>query len=132
MRIAFLLPLALAACTASPRAVPDGGPDPAPAPQDRIAAECALLDRAVTMLAANGTPAHDGLTEGCPGVAARDTRPLPEQLASLRAANAAALPPAMQAGTRAEAVYRRMITRGVPVSLALHLTSDPLFSAAAR
>ena len=127
MRRFFLLPLALAACTA---AAPPA--TPVPSPQDRVAAECALIDRAMIMLAANGTPAHAGMDEGCPGVTARDTRALPEQMDSLRAANEAALPAAMRAGSRAETVYRRLITRGVPVSLALHLTSDPLFAAAAR
>lgn len=127
MRYLALLPLALAACvsTAPPVAAPPSGPA-------RIAAECALLARAASMMAAAGSPAHDGLSEGCPGVTARDTRPLARQTSSLREAGQAALPPGVTPGTRAEAVFRRAITRGVPVSLAIRLTEDPLFAEAAR
>ena len=54
-----------------------------PAPVDRIAAECALLAQAAALM----TAPHPGLREGCPGEGARDTRPLPAQMASLREAN---------------------------------------------
>lgn len=84
------------------------------------------------MMAAAGNPAHDGLLEGCPGSTARDTRPLARQTASLRDGGQAALPPGVIQGSRGEAVFRRMITRGVPVSLASQLTADPLFAEAAR
>ncbi len=84
------------------------------------------------MMAAAGSPAHDGLLEGCPGSTARDTRPLARQTASLREGGQAALPPGVAQGSRGEAVFRRMITRGVPVSLAIRLTADPLFAEAAR
>lgn len=122
-----LLSLTLAACSAgapAPRAAPTGAA--------RIAAECALLTQAGTMMAAAGNPAHDGLLEGCPGSTARDTRPLARQTASLRDGGQAALPPGVTQGSRGEAVFRRMITRGVPVSLASQLTADPLFAEAAR
>jgi len=127
MRYLALLPLVLAACVSAAPAVP-----PPPTGPARIAAECALLAQAASMMAAAGSPAHDGLSEGCPGTEARDTRPLSRQTASLREAGQAALPPAVTPGTRAEAVFRRMITRGVPVSLAIRLTEDPLFAEAAR
>lgn len=122
-----LLSLTLAACSAgapAPRAAPTGAA--------RIAAECALLTQAGTMMAAAGNPAHDGLLEGCPGSTARDTRPLARQTASLRDGGQATLPPGVTQGSRGEAVFRRMITRGVPVSLATQLTADPLFAEAAR
>ncbi|PTW98924.1 hypothetical protein [Pararhodobacter aggregans] len=122
-----LLSLTLAACSAgapAPRAAPTGAA--------RIAAECALLTQAGTMMAAAGNAAHDGLLEGCPGSTARDTRPLARQTASLRDGGQAALPPGVARGSRGEAVFRRMITRGVPVSLAIRLTADPLFAEAAR
>lgn len=122
-----LLSLTLAACSAgapAPRAAPTGAA--------RIAAECALLTQAGTMMAAAGNPAHDGLLEGCPGSTARDTRPLARQTASLRDGGQAVLPPGVTQGSRGEAVFRRMITRGVPVSLATQLTADPLFAEAAR
>lgn len=125
MRVFRLAPLLLAACvTAAPRS--------APAPSERVAAECALLARAGAAMAAVGTSAHAGLREGCPGETAVDSRPLARQTASLRAAGAAALPPGVPAGGRAEAVFRRMITRGVPVPVAVRLTADPLFAAAVR
>lgn len=98
-------------------------------PVDRIAAECALLSRAT---AAMGAAAHDGLLEGCPGVAARDTRPLSQQTASLRAANAAPLPASITPGTRADTVFRRMITRGVPPALATTLATSEEFTAATQ
>lgn len=122
-----LLSLTLAACSA-------GAPAPraAPTAAARIAAECALLTQAGTMMAAAGNPAHDGLLEGCPGSTARDTRPLARQTASLRDGGQAVLPPGVTQGSRGEAVFRRMITRGVPVSLATQLTADPLFAEAAR
>ena len=98
-------------------------------PADRLTTECALLSLAGTRMGENS---HPGLTEGCPGNTARDTRPLARQTASLRAANAAALPSGLTAGTRAEGVFRRMITRGVPPDLAAALTSDPAFERAAQ
>lgn len=94
---------------------------------DRIAAECALLAQAARQMPAP----HAGLSEGCPGTEARDTRPLPEQMASLRAATAAALPPGLAPASRAETVFRRLITRGVPPSIAAPLTSTPDFRRAA-
>ncbi|PWE28134.1 hypothetical protein C4N9_12335 [Pararhodobacter marinus] len=121
-------PLALLAACAAPAPAPE----PAPDAVDRIAAECALLERAETMIGAAGQTAPSGLREGCPGVSARDTRALDEQMASLRAATGAPLPPGVQPGSRAETVYRRMITRGVPVSLARQLTGDPLFAIASH
>ena len=125
MRKFVLTPLFLAACVAS-----SPGPAPEPSPAERLVAECALLTRAVDMMAAAGTPAAPGLREGCPDERRIDSRPLAQQTASLREANAVALPPGLIPGTRAETVFRRMITRGVPVSLAIHLTSDPIFEAA--
>jgi hypothetical protein len=112
----------VAACTLST-------PAPAPPPLDRIAAECALLAEAALRM---GPAAHPGLREGCPGETARDTRPLAEQSRSLRAANAAALPPSVTPGTRAEAVFRRMITRGVSVPVATALAGGETFAEAAR
>ena len=105
---------------------------PQPAPADRIAAECALLAAAAARMATTGTPAHTGLSEGCPGITARDTRPLAQQTASLRTANAAALPPRVAPGGRAEDVFRRMITRGVPASIAADLATSDAFARAIR
>ncbi|MCB1388726.1 MAG: hypothetical protein H6898_17230 [Rhodobacter sp.] len=127
MRAIVLLLLLLAACTSRPV-----GSASVPSSLDRIAAECALLARAAEDMAATGAPADPGLREGCPGETARDARPLSRQTASLRAATGAALPPSVAAGTRAEAVFRRMLTRGVPVSVALRLVDDPAFAAAVR
>lgn len=97
-----------------------------PAPVDRIAAECALLAQAAALM----TAPHPGLREGCPGMEARDTRPLPAQMASLREANAAALPAGIAPGSRAETVFRRLITRGVPAGIAAGLTARPEFAQA--
>ena len=114
---ALSLVLLLAACAPAAQV---------PAPVDRIAAECALLAEAAALM----TAPHPGLREGCPGVAARDTRPLPAQMASLREANAAPLPGGVVPGTRAETVFRRLITRGVPAGIAAGLTARPEFAQA--
>ncbi|WP_417601855.1 hypothetical protein, partial [Pararhodobacter oceanensis] len=83
-------------------------------------------------MGAAGQPAHDGLAEGCPGVTATDSRPLSQQSAATRAAVAAALPAGVEAGSRAEVVFRRMITRGVPLSVATDLTTSDAFATASR
>lgn len=50
-----------------------------------------------------------------------------------RAANAATLPPAASAlGPRADLIFRRMITRGVPVPVAEAMTTTPAFAAATQ
>lgn len=78
--------------------------------------------------AARQMPApHVGLTDGCPGTEARDTRPLAAQMASLRAANAAPLPAGIAPASRAETVFRRLITRGVPPEVATSLAATPEF-----
>lgn len=122
---ALVLPLlalpVLVACTLS-------APGPVPGPEARLEAECALIAEA-----RRRAPAlHAGVAEGCPGIGARDTRPLAEQTASLRAAHAAALPAGVVPGSRGEAVFRRLITRGVSPAQAAGLSADPLFAAAAR
>jgi len=134
MRIALSHPLlvpVLALCVLAACA-PRAPTQPAAPPVDRLAAECRLLVEAAARMVAGGSAAHDGLTEGCPGSDARDTRPLAVQMDSLRAATAAPLPHGMQAGTRAETVFRRMITRGVPPTLATVLTETVDFRLAAN
>ena len=121
-----LLSLALSACVSTATQTPREA-----SPDERIAAECALLSHAAGMMAAAGQPPHAGLTEGCPGVAETDARPIEAQMASLRLANSARLPVGLVAGTRGEEVHRRMLTRGVPISLAEHLITGPQFAAAA-
>ena len=122
-----LLSLALAACVSN---TPPEAPEPTA--EDRIVAECALLDRAAAMMAAAGQPPHAGLSEGCPGIAETDARPVEAQMESLRLANSARLPVGLVPGTRGEEVYRRMLTRGVPISLAEHLITSPQFAAASN
>jgi len=126
MRLLSFAPFALLAACAMPMT-----PRETP-PADRIAAECRLLALAAAQMDTQGTPAHDGLQEGCPGVTARDTRPLSRQTASLRAATAASLPATVAAGTRAETVFRRMITRGVPPAIAATLVTHQEFTTATR
>lgn len=123
MTVLRLAPLLLLAACAQPT-MQRGTP-----PVDRLAAECALLTRAAETM---GSTAPDGLLEGCPGITAHDTRPLAQQTASLRAANAAPLPASVQAGTRADTVFRRMMTRGVPPTLATTLTTSQEFTAATQ
>jgi hypothetical protein len=126
MRILRLAPLVLVtACTLSV-------PRPDAAPVDRLQAECTLLQSAAAMMAEQGSTPPDGLLQGCPGVTATDTRPLAQQTASLRAANAAPLPETLPAGSRAETVFRRMITRGVPPALATSLVTSAEFTAATQ
>ena len=136
---ALVLALALPACSMSGLPGADGmaagsqrpgrsGLIGQPTPAQRITAECALLAEARR----REPTLHPGVAEGCPGVSARDMRPLAEQTASLRAANAAALPEGVAVGSRGEAVFRRMITRGVPAPLARTLSLDANFAEAAR
>lgn len=125
-----LVPLVtLMACTVS-APLPEWRAEPTRA--QRIAAECALLEAAARRMAEAGSPAHDGLREGCPDTTARDTRPLAQQTASLRAAVAVAPPAGVLPGSRADQVFRRMITRGVPPHIATALAQERVFTAAAR
>lgn len=127
-RLALLSLLAACAPGLDPAAVPAARAPAARTSADRIAAECALLAEAARQM----TAPHPGLREGCPGTQARDTRPLPDQMASLRAANAAALPPGLAPASRAETVFRRLITRGVPPAIAAQLAGTPEFAVASR
>lgn len=109
-----------------------GAPLPPLPSQDRLTAECSLLAQAGAAMTVAGLAVHRGLQEGCPGVSERDARPLPQQSASLRSANTAALPQGVAAGSRAETVFRRMITRGVPVTVAVRLVATEAFASASR
>ncbi len=131
MRSLAALPLLLAAC-AAPMAVPVAAPQPSPA--ERIAAECRLLERAQQATAARGLRAWPDVLVGCPGHAeAENAMTLAQASEATRRANAAQLPEAVRAqGARAETVYRRMITRGVPVAVAESLAATPEFAEAAR
>lgn len=101
---------------------------------DRIAAECRLLEVAQAETRARGLTTWPDVLAGCPGhPAARPAMSLAQMSAATRAANAAALPPAAGAlGPRADLVFRRMITRGVPVPVAEGMTARPEFAAAVR
>lgn len=128
MRLLLALPL-LAAC-AAPAAVPP----PAPAPAARIAAECRLLEAASAETAARGLRAWPDVLVGCPGhEGLRDAMSLSQMTEATRAANAARLPDGARTfGPRADLVFRRMITRGVPLAVAEAMTARPEFAAAAR
>ena len=130
MRSLAALPLLLAAC-AAPMAVPVAAP---PSATERMAAECRLLERAQEATAARGLRAWPDVLIGCPGHAeAENAMTLAQASEATRRANAAQLPEAVRAqGARAETVYRRMITRGVPVAVAESLAATPEFAEAAR
>lgn len=126
-RLLVLVPLMmLSACMSGLPSLPRAASEPSA--QDRIVAECALLSLAEGQMSAP----HAGLREGCPGVAARDTRALRAQTAALRRATSADLPDGVAPNSRAELIFRRMITRGVPVALARQLSATAEFQAAAR
>lgn len=125
--------LGLAACGAPPQ--PLDAPHPPMADRaSRIAAECKTLEAAYTLMQGRGQVAPPDILVGCPGhEALRDTMPLKAQSAALRQANAAVLPPAVQAAGPAGArAFRRMITRGVPVDIANEVSQGALFAAALR
>ena len=128
---ALALPLLLAACaTAAPAPQP-----PAPAPlAERIAAECRLLEAAQADTIARGLQAWPVVLTGCPGhEGAAPAMTMAQASDATRRANSATLPPAVAtAGPRAETVYRRMITRGVPVEVAEAMALTPGFAAALR
>jgi hypothetical protein len=129
MRALLPLPLLLAAC-----ATPVAMPVPVPAPADRIAAECRMLEAAQTETAARGLRAWPDILVGCPGhEGTANAMTLAQASAATRAANAARPPEAVRAmGARADMVYRRMITRGVPVTVAEAMAATPEFAAAVR
>jgi hypothetical protein len=123
---AFLpLPLVLAACAT---------PVDVPAPMDRVAAECRLLEVAHAETEARGLRAWPDVLVGCPGhEGEQNAMTLAQASDATRAANAATAPQAVRAlGARADVVFRRMITRGVPVAVAEAMVATPEFAAAAR
>ncbi len=129
MRIILTL-LALAPLACAPAAVPER-PAPADAAQ-RVATECVMLERAQAETEARGLRAWPDVLVGCPGheglVSAMSMAQASE---TTRRANAAALPEGLRgAGPRADQVYRRMITRGVPVAVAEAMAATPEFAAA--
>jgi hypothetical protein len=124
MRVLALL-LLLAACGAAPPAPP--------APMDRVAAECRLLQDAHDETRARGLTAWPDVLAGCPGQTAQPAMSLRQMSDATRAANAATLPAAARPlGPRADLIFRRMITRGVPLAVAEAMTATPAFAAAAR
>jgi hypothetical protein len=135
MRALLALPLVLAAC-ATPQAMPGPAPIaiPAAATADRVAAECRLLERAQAETEARGLRAWPDVLVGCPGhEGLGNAMTLSQASGATRAANAARPPAAVRAmGARAETLFRRMITRGVPVAVAEAVAGTPEFAAAAR
>jgi len=129
MRALLPLLLVLAAC-----ATPAALPVPAPAPVDRIAAECRMLERAQAETGARGLRAWPDVLVGCPGhEGAGNAMTLTQASDATRRANAARPPEAVRAmGERADMVFRRMITRGVPVVVAEAMVATPEFAAAIR
>lgn len=121
MKTRLALLLTLSACAPAP------APTVAVPAEGRLPAECALLAEAARRMPSP----HAGLSEGCPGIAARDARHLREQMASLRAATSAPLPPGVAPSSRGETVFRRLITRGVPPEIAAPLTTTDDFRRAA-
>ena len=128
MRALMLLPLLAACAVAAPT------PAPAPAAPDRIASECRLLEAATAETQARGLMAWPDVLEGCPDhPEARAAMSRAQMSAATRAANAATLPAAARAlGPRADLVFRRMITRGVPEAVAEAMVNRPEFAAATR
>ncbi len=129
MRPILALPLLLCAC-AAPAVVPPPTPDRA----DRIAAECRLLERAQSETEARGLRVWPDVLVGCPSHAGLgNAMTLAQASEATRAANAARPPETVRTmGARADMVYRRMITRGVPVAVAETMAGMPEFAAAAR
>ena len=99
----------------------------------QILAECKMLEAAHARVRATTGAAPPDILVGCPGhEGLRDAMPLAAQTAALRAATAAQPPaPVQAAGPQGERVWRRMITRGVPVAVANEVAKGPMFRAAA-
>lgn len=93
-----------------------------------------MLERAATEAAQRGMAAPPDILLGCPGhEALRATMSMAQMSAATRTANAAEVPALVQAmGARADMVYRRMITRGVPEAVARDMAQTPEFAAAVR
>lgn len=99
----------------------------------RIAAECQMLEAAQAETRARGLTAWPDVLAGCPGHPATGTMSLRQMSDATRAANAATLPAAARPlGPRADLIFRRMITRGVPVPVAQAMTATPNFANATR
>lgn len=124
----MILALALSAC-----ALPGQAPPPvADTLSDQIARECRLLEHASAEMEARGENPQPDILVGCPGhEGLRDAMSMAEMSAATRRANAAQ-PPAEVQGARADMVYRRMITRGVSVAVAMEMARTPEFAAAIR
>ncbi|MDP2086661.1 MAG: hypothetical protein Q8K20_15810 [Gemmobacter sp.] len=127
---AGLLVLMLAGC-----AVPVVVPGRVTVREDRagqILAECKVLEAAHAATRARLGSAPPDILVGCPGhEGLRDGMSLAAQSAALRAANAAPLPPAVAAsGVQGARIYRRMITRGVPETVAATVAQGPMWQAA--
>lgn len=130
---ALALALLLAACSVpavAPRPPPAATPD-LPA---RVNAECRLLEAAQAETRARGLTAWPDVLAGCPDhPEARPAMSLRQMSDATRTANRAVLPPGARAlGPRADLVFRRMITRGVPEPVAAAMTARPEFAAAVR
>ena len=126
--------LALAGCAMPPggAVAPGAGPVARPPAEGRVAAECRLLERAQAETSARLLRVWPDVLVGCPGhEGLRDAMTLAQMSAATRAANAAQLPPGVARG-RAEMVYRRMITRGVPEAVARDMVASEEFAAAIR
>ncbi len=93
-----------------------------------------MLERAQAETRARGLTDWPDVLVGCPGhEELREAMTLAQMSEATRTANATSAPPAVTAlGPRADAMFRRMITRGVPVVVAVAMTATPEFAAAAR
>ena len=133
MRLVLALPVVLSACAAV--VVVPGAPQRKSGDlASRVLLECRMLEEAQATLRARGQTAPSDIVVGCPGhEGVTDSMPLKAQTAALRTANAAQLPASVQRqGTEAARIYRRMITRGVPESLAQEIAQGERFAAAVR
>ncbi|MCC5999258.1 MAG: hypothetical protein JJU19_00130 [Pararhodobacter sp.] len=133
LSVTLVLPglLLTGACSPGALALRDG---PAPDHSTRIASECRLLERAQAETMARNLPSWPDVLAGCPGhESVVPAMTMAQASDATRRANRASLPEQVSgAGARAEIVYRRMITRGVPPAVAEAMTATAEFAAAIR
>lgn len=127
----FALPalIALAGCDTTPST--PTAPATSGAVSAKVAAECTLLESAYVATKAKNLPAPSDIIVGCPGrVNLAPEMGRLEGVAAFRRAAAAPLPAAARDSRMGKILYQRMISRGVPLDVAVLMAATPEFAKA--
>ena len=120
--------LALAGCNSTTAPITPVAPAEVSA---KVTTVCALYERAYSETKAALLPAPLDIVIGCPGrTSLKSQMSRLENATAFRAATSAPLPPAASATEVGKRLFQRMISRGVPVSVATRMTKTPEFGRA--